>query len=95
MRRSDLVACDCLTVITFSNNFDPDQARQNAASDRSLQCLQDSDIILKDFRNAPVIYSLSLPHIYFEDVFVITFYQLTKSTMICHSFDLLMRFILT
>ena len=35
-----------LHVITFSNNFDPDQARQNAASDRSLQCLQDSDIII-------------------------------------------------
>ena len=46
MRRSDFVACDCLTVITFSNNLDPDQARQNAASDRSLQCLQDSDIII-------------------------------------------------
>ena len=43
MRRSDFVACDCLTVITFSNNLDPDQARQNAASDRSLQ---DSDIII-------------------------------------------------
>ena len=46
MRLSDLVACDCLTLITFSNNFDPDQARQIAASDRSLQCLQDSDIII-------------------------------------------------
>ena len=46
MRRSDFVACDYLTVITFSNNLDPDQARQNAASDRSLQCLQDSDIII-------------------------------------------------
>ena len=46
MRRSDLVACDCLTAITFSNNFDPDEARQNAAPDRSLQCLQDSDIII-------------------------------------------------
>ena len=44
MRRSDLVACDCLTVITFSNNLDTDQARQNAESDRSLQCLQDSYI---------------------------------------------------
>ena len=31
MRLSDLVACDCLTLITFSNNFDPDQARQIAA----------------------------------------------------------------
>ena len=37
MRLSDLVACDCLALITFS---DPDQARQIAASDRSLQCLQ-------------------------------------------------------
>ena len=46
MRLSDLVACDCLTLITFSNNFDPDQARQIAASDRSLQCLHDSDIII-------------------------------------------------
>ena len=46
MRRSDFVACHCLTVITFSNNLDPDQARQNAESDRSLQCLQDSDIII-------------------------------------------------
>ena len=46
MRRSDFVACDCLTVITFSNNLDPNQARQNAASDRSLQCLQDSNIIV-------------------------------------------------
>ena len=46
MRLSDLVACDCLTLITFSNNFDPDHARQIAASDRSLQCLQDSDIII-------------------------------------------------
>ena len=45
MRRSDSVACDCLTVITFSNNLNPDQARQNAESDRS-QCLQDSDIII-------------------------------------------------
>ena len=44
MRWSDFVACDCLTVITFSNNLDPDQARQNAESDRSLQCLQDSNI---------------------------------------------------
>ena len=26
MRRSDVVACDCLTVITFSNNLDPDRA---------------------------------------------------------------------
>ena len=43
MRLSDLVACDCLALITFS---DPDQARQIAASDRSLQCLQDSDILL-------------------------------------------------
>ena len=43
MRLSDLVACDCLALITFS---DPDQARQIAASDRSLQCLQDSDIII-------------------------------------------------
>ena len=43
MRRSDFVACDSLTVITFSNNLDPDEARQNAASDRSLQ---DSDIII-------------------------------------------------
>ena len=41
MRLSDLVACDCLTLITFSNNFDPDQARQIAAFDRSLQRLQD------------------------------------------------------
>ena len=32
-----------LLLITFS---DPDQARQIAASDRSLQCLQDSDIII-------------------------------------------------
>ena len=31
MRLSDLVACDCHTLITFSNNFDPDQARQIAA----------------------------------------------------------------
>ena len=31
MRLSDLVACDCLTLITFSNNFNPDQARQIAA----------------------------------------------------------------
>ena len=46
MRLSDFVACDCLKVITFSNNLDPDQARQNAASDRSLQCLQNSDIII-------------------------------------------------
>ena len=46
MRRSDFAACDCLTVITFSNNLDPDQARQNAESDRSLQCLQDSYIII-------------------------------------------------
>ena len=46
MRRSDFVACDCLTVGTFSNNLDPDQARQNAASDRCLQCLQDSDVII-------------------------------------------------
>ena len=46
MGRSDFVACDCLTVITFSNNLDPDQARQNAESDRSLQCLQDLDIIM-------------------------------------------------
>ena len=46
MRRSDFVACDCLTMITFSNNLDPDQARQKAASDRSLQGLQDSDIII-------------------------------------------------
>ena len=46
VRLSDLVACDRLTLITFSNNFDPDQARQMAASDRSLQCLQDSDIII-------------------------------------------------
>ena len=45
MGRSDFVARDCLTVITFSNNLDPDQARQNAESDRSLQCLQDLDII--------------------------------------------------
>ena len=43
MRLSDLVGCDCLALITFS---DPDQARQIAASDRSLQCLQDSDIII-------------------------------------------------
>ena len=43
VRLSDLVACDCLALITF---FDPDQARQIAASDRSLQCLQDSDIII-------------------------------------------------
>ena len=43
MRLSDLDACDCLALITFS---DPDQARQIAASDRSLQCLQDSDIII-------------------------------------------------
>ena len=43
MRRSDFVASDCLTVITFSNNLDPDQARQNAASDKSLQ---ESDIII-------------------------------------------------
>ena len=43
MRLSDLVACDCLALITFS---DPDQARQIAASDRSLQCLQDLDIII-------------------------------------------------
>ena len=43
MRLSDLVACDCLALITFS---DSDQARQIAASDRSLQCLQDSDIII-------------------------------------------------
>ena len=43
VRLSDLVACDCLALITFS---DPDQARQIAASDRSLQCLQDSDIII-------------------------------------------------
>ena len=28
------------------NLLDPDQARQNAASDRSLKCLQDSDIII-------------------------------------------------
>ena len=40
---ADLVACDCLTVIIFSNNLDLDQARQNAVSDRSLQCVQDSD----------------------------------------------------
>ena len=46
MRLSDLVACDCPTVITFSNNLDPDQARQNAESDRSLQCVHDSDIII-------------------------------------------------
>ena len=46
MRRSDLVACDCLTVITFINNLDTDQARQNAESDRSLQCLQDSYITI-------------------------------------------------
>ena len=39
MRLSDLVGCDCLALITFS---DPDQAQQIAASDRSLQCLQDS-----------------------------------------------------
>ena len=31
MRLSDLVACDCRTLITFSNNFAPDQARQIAA----------------------------------------------------------------
>ena len=43
MRLSDLVACDRLALITFSG---PDQARQVAASDRSLQCLQDSDIII-------------------------------------------------
>ena len=49
MRPSNFVACDCLTVITFANNLDPDQARQNAASDRSLQCLQDSDIIIIHF----------------------------------------------
>ena len=33
-------------MITFSNKLDPDQARQNAAPDRSLQCLQDSDIVV-------------------------------------------------
>ena len=46
MGRSDFVACDCLTVITFSINLEPDQARQNAESDRSLQCLQDLDFII-------------------------------------------------
>ena len=46
MHRSDLVACDCLTVITFSNNLDPDQARQNAESDRSRQSLQNSYITI-------------------------------------------------
>ena len=51
--------------------------------------------ILKDFRNAPVTYSLYLPRGLFEDVLFITFYPLTQWTMICHSFDLLMRFILT
>ena len=51
--------------------------------------------ILKDFRNTPVVYSLSLPYGWFDDVFFITFYPLTQWTMICHSFDLLMRFILT
>ena len=46
MGRSEFVAYDCLSVITFSNNLDPDQARQNAESDRSLQCLQDFIIII-------------------------------------------------
>ena len=46
MLRSDFVICDCLTVIIFSNNLDHDQAGQNAASDRSLQCVQDSDNII-------------------------------------------------
>ena len=49
MRRSDFVACDCLAVITFSNNLDPDQARQNAEPDKSLQCLQDSDTMYYSF----------------------------------------------
>ena len=46
MRRFVFDEYNCLWVKTFSNNLDPDQARQNAASDRSLQCLQDSDIII-------------------------------------------------
>ena len=58
-------------------------------------CCLFRDSILKDFRNAPVIYSLSLPHGWFEDVFFIIFYPLMQWTMICHSFDMLMRFILT
>ena len=42
--------------------------------------------ILKDFRNAPVIFSLSLQHGCFEDVFLIIFYPLTQWTMILPKF---------
>ena len=41
-------------------------------------CIADnfSNSILEDFRNAPVIYSLSLPQGWFEGVFFITFIRL-------------------